>query len=108
MKSTKEVLEHHQKALKQGDINEVMSDYAPGAVLFTKDGTLNGSGAIRHMFEMFIAEFETWNNLEPETAVGRRRLRLCCMDGRDYGQCLRDGHRHICHKGRQDRRSVFH
>jgi len=57
MKSTKEVLEHHQKALKQGDINEVMSDYAPGAVLFTKDGTLNGSGAIRHMFEMFIAEF---------------------------------------------------
>src|SRR5215475_479112 len=57
MKSTKEVLEHHQKALKQGDINQVMSDYAPGAVLFTKDGTLNGRDAIRHMFETFIAEF---------------------------------------------------
>src|SRR5215813_11494398 len=57
MVSTKDVLDHHQKALKQGDIHGAMSDYAPGAVLFTKDGILKGSEAIRHLFETFIAEF---------------------------------------------------
>ena len=68
MKSTKEVLEHHQKALKQGDINEVMSDYAPGAVLLTKDGILKGNEAIRHLFETFIAEFA-----KPGTKLNRKQ-----------------------------------
>src|SRR5215468_11768773 len=67
-KSTREVLEHHQEALKQSDINEVMSDYALGAVLFTKDGTLKGSEAIRHMFETFIAEFA-----KPGTTLNRKQ-----------------------------------
>jgi ketosteroid isomerase-like protein len=51
--STKDVLNHHLKALKQGDVNAVLSDYAPGAVLFTK-----GADAIRPLFEAVIAEFE--------------------------------------------------
>ena len=42
MPSTKDVLNHHLKALKQGDVNAVLSDYAPGAVLFTKDGPRRG------------------------------------------------------------------
>lgn len=67
-KSTQEVLEHHQKALKQGDINEVMFDYAPGAVLFTKDGLRKGSDAIRHMFGTFIAEFA-----KPGTTLNRQQ-----------------------------------
>src|SRR5262245_36196662 len=100
MKSTKEVLEHHQKALKQGDINGVMSDYAPGAVLFTKDGILRGSEAIRHMFETFIAEFA-----KPGTTLNRKQQLVdgdyaYAVDGRDCAQCLRDGHRHICREGR--------
>jgi|SRR5215813_2893124 len=74
MKSTKEILEHHQKALKQGDINGVMSDYVPGAVLFTKDGILKGSGAIRHLFETFIAEFA-----KPGTTTLNRKQQL--VDG---------------------------
>jgi ketosteroid isomerase-like protein len=57
MASTKDVLDHHLKALKQGDVNAVLSDYAPGAVLFTKDGTLKGADAIRPLFEAVIAEF---------------------------------------------------
>src|SRR5215471_20783583 len=68
MKSTKEVLEHHQEALKQSDINGVMSDYAPDAVLFTKDGILKGSEAIRHLFEMFIVEFA-----KPGTTLNRKQ-----------------------------------
>ena len=68
IKSTKEVLEHHQEALKQSDINGVMSDYAPGAVLFTKDRILKGSEAIRYLFETFIAEFA-----KPGTTLNRKQ-----------------------------------
>ena len=42
MASTKDVLDHHLKAFDQGDLNDVLSDYAPDAVFFTKDGALKG------------------------------------------------------------------
>ena len=57
MVSTKDVLDHHLKAFDQGDLNGVLSDYAPGAVLFTKDGARKGIDAIRPLFEALIAEF---------------------------------------------------
>jgi len=57
MASTNDVLDHHLKAFDQGDLNGVLSDYAPDAVLFTKDGPLKGVDAIRPLFEVLIAEF---------------------------------------------------
>ena len=57
MASTKEVLDRHLKAFGQGDLNGVLSDYAPGVVFFTKDGALKGDDAIRPLFEALIAEF---------------------------------------------------
>jgi ketosteroid isomerase-like protein len=57
MASTKNVLDNHLKAFGQGDLNGVLSDYALGAVLFTKDGALKGVDAIRPLFEILIAEF---------------------------------------------------
>jgi len=57
MASTKDVLDHHLKAFDQGDLKEILSDYAPGAVLFTKDGACKGVDAIRPLFEALIAEF---------------------------------------------------
>jgi ketosteroid isomerase-like protein len=42
MASTKDILDHHLKAFDQGDLNGVLSDYAPDAVLFTKNGALKG------------------------------------------------------------------
>jgi ketosteroid isomerase-like protein len=57
MASTKDVLDNHLKAFDEGDLNGVLSDYAPGAVLFTKDGALKGVDAIRPLFEALIAEF---------------------------------------------------
>ena len=57
MASTKDVLGHHLKAFDQGDLNGVLSDYAPDAVLFTKDGALKGVDKIRPLFEALIAEF---------------------------------------------------
>ena len=57
MASTKDVLSHHLKAFDQGDLNGVLSDYAPGVVFFTKDGALKGVDAIRPLFEALLAEF---------------------------------------------------
>ena len=57
MLSTKDVLDHHLTAFDQGNLNAVLSDYAPSAVLFTKDKALKGVDAIRPLFERLIAEF---------------------------------------------------
>ena len=57
MASTKDVLDHHLKCFGQGDLNGVLSAYAPGAVLFTPDGQLRGADAMRPFFQAMIAEF---------------------------------------------------
>jgi ketosteroid isomerase-like protein len=57
MASTKDVLDHHLKSFSEGDLEGILSDYAPGAVLFTREGPLRGADAIRPLFEEMIAEF---------------------------------------------------
>jgi ketosteroid isomerase-like protein len=57
MASTKDVLERHLKYFGEGDLKGILSDYAPGAVLFTPDGPLRGADAIRPFFQAMIAEF---------------------------------------------------
>ena len=57
MASTQDILDHHLKAFDQGDLNGVLSDYAPGVVVFTRDGTFKGVDAIRPLFETLFAEF---------------------------------------------------
>jgi ketosteroid isomerase-like protein len=53
----KDVLDHHLKCFGEGDLKGILSDYAPGAVLFTSDGPLKGTDSIRPLFEAMIAEF---------------------------------------------------
>jgi len=57
MFSTKDVLDRHLEFFGQGDLKGILSDFAPGAVLFTPDGPLRGADAIRPFFESLIAEF---------------------------------------------------
>ena len=57
MASTKEVLDHHLKCFAEGDLEGILFDYAPGAVLFTPDGPLKGADAIRPLFQAMVAEF---------------------------------------------------
>jgi hypothetical protein len=57
MASTKEVLDHHLECFGKGDLQGILSDYAPGAVLFTPTGPLKGEVAIRPLFQTMIAEF---------------------------------------------------
>ncbi len=57
MALTKDVLDHHLRSFGEGDLEGILSDYAPGAVLFTPDGPLTGEDAIRPLFQAMIAEF---------------------------------------------------
>jgi len=57
MASTKEVLDHHLKCFDEGDLEGILSDYAPSAVLLTTDGPLRGVNAIRPLFQAMVAEF---------------------------------------------------
>ena len=58
MASTKDVLNNHLKCFDEGDLNGILSDYAPGAVMFTPDGPLRGADAMRPLFQALIAEFK--------------------------------------------------
>jgi len=57
MNSTKDVIDNHLKCFGEGDLPGILSDYAPGAVLFTTEGTLKGADAIRPLFQAMIDEF---------------------------------------------------
>ncbi len=57
MASTKDVIDHHLKTFDDGDIEGLLSDYAPGAVMLTPDGPLRGVEAMRPLFKALIAEF---------------------------------------------------
>ena len=57
MPSTREVLDHHIKCFGEADLQGILSDYAPDAVLFTPDGPLRGAVEIRPLFQAMFAEF---------------------------------------------------
>jgi hypothetical protein len=57
MKTTREVLDNHLICFGKGDVNGILSDYAPTAILFTPAGPLKGVDAMRPLYEGLIAEF---------------------------------------------------
>jgi ketosteroid isomerase-like protein len=57
MSATAAVLENHLKCFGQGDLEGIMSDYAPDAVLFTPGGPLRGREAISELFTVMLTEF---------------------------------------------------
>ena len=62
MKTTGEVLKNHLTSFGKGDINGILSDYAPRAVLFTPSGPLLGVDAMRPLYEGMLAEFAKPNS----------------------------------------------
>jgi ketosteroid isomerase-like protein len=58
MRSTKDVVDNHVKCFGERDLNGILSDYLPGAVLFTPQGPLRGVDEIRPLFKAMLAEFE--------------------------------------------------
>lgn len=57
MASTKDILDHHLKAFDHGDVDAVLSDYAPDVVFFARGEAFKGVDAIRPLFEALIVEF---------------------------------------------------
>jgi len=54
MASTKDVLNNHLKCFSEGDLKGILSDYAPGAVLFTSHGPFRGADAMRPLFQALL------------------------------------------------------
>lgn len=57
MKSTRAVVDNHLKCFGEGDLDGLMADYAPDAVLLTADGVRRGPAAIRPILAAMIEEF---------------------------------------------------
>jgi len=57
MRSTRDVVDNHLKSFGERNLNGILSDYAPGAVLFTPQGPLKSAEAIRALFQAMITEF---------------------------------------------------
>ena len=57
MTSTTDVLDNHLTCFGRRDLEGLLSDYAPDAVLFTQHGPLRGPDAIKPLFEAMLEEF---------------------------------------------------
>jgi ketosteroid isomerase-like protein len=55
--STSDVLDRHLKSFAEHDLDGVLADYSPDAVLFVPDGVLRGPDAIKPLFDTLISEF---------------------------------------------------
>ena len=56
MRSTRAVVDNHLKTFGELDLEGILSDFAPGAILFTPQGPLKGA-SIRELFVKLLAEF---------------------------------------------------
>lgn len=57
MRSTQEVLDHHLECFGRGDLDGILADYAPAAVMLTPTGVLHGPAAIGAVFQGIFTEF---------------------------------------------------
>jgi len=104
MTSTKDVLAHRLKCFGEGDLEGILADYAPAAVLFMPTGLIKGVDAITPVFQHIVSEFT-----KPGTQFA---LQQQCVEG-DYA-CTRwnaetpdnvydDGTRYVCGAERENR-----
>jgi hypothetical protein len=83
MTSTKEVLDHHLKRLPAGDLEGIVGDYAPDAVLitppgiFSSDGILRGTADAEHGFQTLLRDttFMTSSLTRSSSKVARLSLK---------------------------------
>ena len=78
-KSTQEVFDQHLKSFGEGDLNGILADYAPAAILFTPAGPLKGADEIRPFFQDLLDEFG-----RPGTTFS---MKLVSIDG-EFVYCI--------------------
>jgi ketosteroid isomerase-like protein len=76
---TEEVVEQHLRCFFAGDLEGILSDYAPDAIFFTPEGPLRGADEIRTLFQAMMAEFG-----KPGAAFSMKHQ---CVEG-DYAYIL--------------------
>jgi ketosteroid isomerase-like protein len=52
---TRQVLDHHLRALADGRVDEILDDYVEDSVLIVADGPIKGRDGIRSAFEGFVS-----------------------------------------------------
>ena len=57
MNSTKDVIENHIGRFREGNIDGVLDDFSPNAILLTSTGPLRGRSEIQGFFQNLLAEF---------------------------------------------------
>lgn len=77
--STKDVFDHHVKCFGEGDLQGILADYSPSAILFTPEGPLKGIDAIRPFFQALLAEFG-----QPGTAFS---MNVLSIEG-EFAYCI--------------------
>jgi predicted SnoaL-like aldol condensation-catalyzing enzyme len=55
--TTHDVLTHHLDSFGKRDLDGLMADYTAASRLFTPNGVLRGTSAIRELFVMLLSEF---------------------------------------------------
>ena len=73
--TTQAVIDHHLQCFGAADLEGLLSDYGPDAVLFTQMGPLRGVDALKGLFTGLFAEFA-----KPTSAIDTKVL---TVDG-DY------------------------
>jgi ketosteroid isomerase-like protein len=73
--STKDILNHRLKCFGEGDLEGILVDYSPDAVLFMPTGLIKGVDAIKLVFQHILSEFT-----KPGTQFA---LQQQCVEG-DY------------------------
>jgi ketosteroid isomerase-like protein len=57
MNSPKDVIENHIGRFREGNIDGVLDDFSPNAILLTSTGPLRGRSEIQGLFQNLLAEF---------------------------------------------------
>jgi ketosteroid isomerase-like protein len=57
MPTTNDVVNQHLKCFAEKNVDGVLADYAPDAILFIPGGPLKGTAAIKPFFQAIVAEF---------------------------------------------------
>ena len=62
-RAPQEVFAHHGMALAEGDLDEVVADYAEDSVVITSDGVARGKDGVRKVFAKLLGElpYAVWD-----------------------------------------------
>ena len=102
MPTTNDVLDQHLKSFYKNDLEGVLADYSPDAVLFIPGRPLKGPNAIKPFFQAFFSEFA-----KPGASLSMRERwvegeRLHLVECRNRRQFVPSRYRHVRRAERED------